>query len=351
MSLQGTIDSFPIIDVLRLLAISSKPGRFVVDGDRGVNELWFVDGNVTGGKSLRGDIASDPESIGVVMFDLLRSTNGSFLFEDSPLPKTTGQSLSVDSLIEHAQVEIDEWSEIVKAVPSMQHHVALEVELGSDTVTLDRRMWEGVLTVGLGASVDTIGTRLGSAELTTLRLVRDLLDLGLVTLSEPALDSSTIRSFGDIVADAPGAGFEDLLAEVGEPPAVGDTTSVRLFSKTDGPVPTIKVDPQAQWTLDQQPRWRETESAEVAGHATLDEILDRIEPTGEIAAEDLARQMSLMSPRAARALASANEHGATTDTERDRLSGHVGWNADRDDEVWNWVQSDADELGTDRFDG
>ena len=89
----------------------------------------------------------------------------------------------------------------------------------------------------------------------------------------------------------------------------------------------------------------------MTGHATLDEILDRIEPTGEIAAEDLARQMSLMSPRAARALASANEHGATADTERDRLSGHVGWNDDRDDEVWNWVQSDADELGTERFDG
>ena len=35
MALQGNIDSFSVVDVLRLLASSTKSGRLVVDGDRG----------------------------------------------------------------------------------------------------------------------------------------------------------------------------------------------------------------------------------------------------------------------------------------------------------------------------
>ena len=41
MALQGTIDSFVLVDVMRLLGSSSKSGRLIVNGDRGSANLWF----------------------------------------------------------------------------------------------------------------------------------------------------------------------------------------------------------------------------------------------------------------------------------------------------------------------
>ena len=49
MALQGTIDAFPVVDVLQLLAGSRKTGRLIVEGDRSTAQLFVVDGSATGG--------------------------------------------------------------------------------------------------------------------------------------------------------------------------------------------------------------------------------------------------------------------------------------------------------------
>ena len=68
MALQGTIDSFAMADVLRLLGSSAKSGRLIVNGDRGTANLWLVAGQIVGGGSptqLSDDIVD-------VVFDILR---------------------------------------------------------------------------------------------------------------------------------------------------------------------------------------------------------------------------------------------------------------------------------------
>ena len=49
MALQGTLDTFALADVLRLLAATTKTGRLQIDGDRGVGSIWLVDGAVVAG--------------------------------------------------------------------------------------------------------------------------------------------------------------------------------------------------------------------------------------------------------------------------------------------------------------
>ena len=49
MALQGTIDAFPLTDVLQLLSSASKSGRLLLEGDRGRAELWIEEGSVIGG--------------------------------------------------------------------------------------------------------------------------------------------------------------------------------------------------------------------------------------------------------------------------------------------------------------
>jgi len=48
VALQGTLDTFALPDVLRLLASTKKTGRLLVTGSRGSGSVWVDDGSVVG---------------------------------------------------------------------------------------------------------------------------------------------------------------------------------------------------------------------------------------------------------------------------------------------------------------
>ncbi len=75
MALQGTLDTFALPDVLRLLAATTKTGRLQITGDRGTGEVWLDHGSVVGGTAQ----ALTPTTADVV-FELLRQGQGSFEF-------------------------------------------------------------------------------------------------------------------------------------------------------------------------------------------------------------------------------------------------------------------------------
>ena len=93
MALQGTIDAFPVVDVLNLLAGSHKTGRLIVEGDRSTAQLFVLDGAVTGG----GVQGIDEAPLADVVAELLRYSEGSFLFEPgtlAPAPQEPGDLIS-----------------------------------------------------------------------------------------------------------------------------------------------------------------------------------------------------------------------------------------------------------------
>ena len=94
MALQGTIDAFPVVDVLNLLAGSHKTGRLIVEGDRSTAQLFVLDGAVTGG----GVQGIDEAPLADVVAELLRYSEGSFLFEPgtlAPAPQEPGDLISL----------------------------------------------------------------------------------------------------------------------------------------------------------------------------------------------------------------------------------------------------------------
>ena len=49
MALQGSLDTFALPDVLRLLAATAKTGRLRIEGDGGRGNVWLRDGTVPSG--------------------------------------------------------------------------------------------------------------------------------------------------------------------------------------------------------------------------------------------------------------------------------------------------------------
>src|SRR3954451_14770572 len=78
VALQGTLDTFALPDVLRLLASTKKTGRLRVSGNRGTGSVWVDGGGVTGAEAT--GVGDAPPSSDV-LFELLRYGDGSFTFE------------------------------------------------------------------------------------------------------------------------------------------------------------------------------------------------------------------------------------------------------------------------------
>jgi hypothetical protein len=215
VALQGTIDSFALSDVLRLLNASGKTGRLIVNGDRGSASLWMVNGQLVGG-STSGEPHA-PEIVDVV-FDVLRFGQGSFIFENDAVCPNPSDPMLIIPALEQAEAALAEWLEIVRVVPSLDSMVTLAIELPHPEVVVDQACWTSIVAVGSGVTVIDLGARLGLGELPVCRLVRALVSAGFVAVGpavepqpdpEPAPEPVSQVEYQPEVADEPVSTVDD----------------------------------------------------------------------------------------------------------------------------------------------
>jgi hypothetical protein len=182
VALQGTLETFALADVLRLLASTRKTGVLRIDGDRGTGELTVVDGAV-GAATATG--APRAEHTSEVLFELLRYRDGSFVFDtDAAAAERVDRSDDVAQALAAAEEQLQEWRAIEAVVPSPTRLVVLIGERDGADITLSADQWRGVVALGDGCSTLTLSERLGLSELPATRLVRDLVELGAARVSD-----------------------------------------------------------------------------------------------------------------------------------------------------------------------
>ena len=177
MSLQGTLETIPLSDVLSLLAATKKTGELRVTGPRGDGRLWLAAGEVVEAAVPRAATPVD------AVFELLRLTAGTFAFEGGATAPKPGDPAPVAALLSEAQARLDVWRSIEAVVPSTASLVSLAGELSSDDVTVSRQQWRHLVAVAAGGDVHGVMERLGVGEFDACRAVKDLVDAGLVTVA------------------------------------------------------------------------------------------------------------------------------------------------------------------------
>jgi hypothetical protein len=182
LALQGTLDTFSLPDVLRLLATTSKTGRLRIEGDRGRGSVWLSDGGVVDADA---DRTSDGTAVDEVVFELLRFGSGSFAFDGNEIHTGGGEAHDVESVLRRANALLSEWSELESVVPSLGHEVTLATDLSADEVTIDADRWRSLVAIGAGRTVGDLAGVLGLTELGVSRAVRDLVDLGVADVAAP----------------------------------------------------------------------------------------------------------------------------------------------------------------------
>jgi hypothetical protein len=183
VALQGTLDTFALPDVLRLLAATKKTGRLRLSGERGSGSLWVNAGAVSAIEATHAPHAVEPVD---ALFELLRFDHGSFTFDADAVHDEPGPAADVEELLQAAEALLAEWRQIESVVPSLDAWVTLRRELTGPEVTIDQARWTTLVAVGGGATVRRMADDLCLAELPVSRAVRDLAELGVVDIAPAA---------------------------------------------------------------------------------------------------------------------------------------------------------------------
>ena len=100
MALQGTIDTFELTEVVRLLAAGSKTGVLRLEGSRGSGRIWVTGGKVTATKV---DHAPRAGTHAEALFELLRFEDGSFTFISDELADAEGEPADPEEVLDAAE--------------------------------------------------------------------------------------------------------------------------------------------------------------------------------------------------------------------------------------------------------
>lgn len=225
MSLQGTLDTFALPDVLRLLASTRKTGHLRLEGSRGTGGVWFAGGAVAAiDAPTTGSPVPAPPS-GDALCDLLRSPDGAFSFEAGTSSPVAAEPSDLGDLLAEAEGLLVEWRALTAVVPSLECSLALRPELEGESTTVSAAHWRLLVALGGGTTVGQLGASLDLGELAVSRAVNGLVESGLVVVG-PAPAGTVAPAPEPVAAEVP---FEDLFEldvvdEVEEPDGLDEDT-------------------------------------------------------------------------------------------------------------------------------
>jgi hypothetical protein len=320
VALQGTIETFALPDVLRLLASTKKTGHLQLDGSRGSGSIWVESGTIVGGEASGAPHAGGADE---VLFEMLRFKEGDFVFDGETDIQMKHAPIEVEPALETAERMLDEWKSIETVVPSLDHQVVLAPALKADEITISADRWKTIVAVAGGTTVGSLGNSLELGELPVSRNVKELVELGLVTVDEPG--SSSFSS-------APAPPPPPVAEKVEEPapvisltpppaPASAGTDSIEDDDVFDPNALVIEEpDVPSMGTVGGSGAASASSSSGSGSGLGASPFDTPVESDPSDAAE-IARQLANLSPKAAKAVAAAAK--ATTPEERERALAEV----------------------------
>jgi hypothetical protein len=333
VALQGTLDTFALPDVLRLLATTRKTGQLRITGERGTGSVWAADGKVVGIEAPDAPTGGEPVD---ALFQLLRFEEGAFTFDAEASPEEPDKPVDVDAVLVKAEALLDEWRSIESVVPSLDAWVTLRKRLPQPDVVISQDQWTTLVAVGGGATVRRIADELSLGELPISRAVKELVELSLVEVADAA-PANAIHARPAPTTTAAPAGRPLLAGAEPEAPRTPSGTRSRR-SRAAAPVP---AEPEVFVPLDlpgqgSSPSYDEPEAeAAVLEPMEVDDLAaafpglaNRVAASVDVEdEEEVAKQLATLSPRAANAIRAAAE--ATTDEEREAALGAVEDDSDQ----------------------
>lgn len=204
MSLEGTLETIALPDVLALLSVTAKTGELRIEAGGGVGSVWFDAGQLAG-----FDVGSHKTPVDAV-FALLRLREGGFKFYTGTTPANAMAPQDVAPLLDEAENRLMQWAGIAAAVPSLYCDLSLQ-ESVEGTVMLRPDQWSLVAAIGGGRKVLEVLDQRGLGEFDGCKAMKELVDLRLVKVA-----GTDVVPAPEVVLNAPVAQTADLSEDAGD---------------------------------------------------------------------------------------------------------------------------------------
>ncbi len=187
MSLQGTLRTLGITEVLEFLADRSATGRLDITADSGSATYWMLRGEVA-----EVDYEFERES-GVdaaeSTYYALSELDGTFFFDEGEAPEHGTPTESVADVLGRTADTAEGWSLVEEQIPTPQHQLIRSDALDG-SVTIEPAWWRALDAIGSGCSSRALAESLGMRALAASTMAADMARVGLIVVDEPVADDA-----------------------------------------------------------------------------------------------------------------------------------------------------------------
>lgn len=198
MAFQGSLKELPLPDIIQLVSVSGKTGKFTLtrDADRGF--IYLKNGQMV--HSFVGDLVGEE-----AIYSLAIWNQGEFQFSPGEEPDRQTISKSNTNLLMEAARRLDEWRVLSKKIPSVDHVPDLLArENRHEQVTLNPQEWMLITKIDGQRSITEIGRSLNMSSFDVAKILYGMITGELVSLK---------KKF-DAVSDAENGELVDLAARI-----------------------------------------------------------------------------------------------------------------------------------------
>jgi hypothetical protein len=178
MAFQGSLKELPLPDIIQLVSVSGKTGKFTLtrDADRGF--IYLKNGQMV--HAVVGDLIGEE-----AIYSLAIWNQGEFQFTPGDEPDRQTITKSNTNLLMEAARRLDEWRVLSKKIPSVDHVPELLArENRHEQVTLNPQEWMLITRIDGNRSITEIGRTLNISSFEVAKILYGMITAELVQLKK-----------------------------------------------------------------------------------------------------------------------------------------------------------------------
>jgi acid stress-induced BolA-like protein IbaG/YrbA len=192
MAFQGSLKELPLPDIIQLVSVSGKTGKFSLTRDNDRGSIFLKNGQMV--HASVGDLIGEE-----AVYALSIWNHGDFLF--SPGEEADRQTItkSNTNLLMEAARRLDEWRVLSKKVPSVDHVPELLMrENRHEQITLNAQEWMLITKIDGRRSISDLGKILNISSFDVAKILYGMITSELVTLKKKR-ERAADEANGDLV--------------------------------------------------------------------------------------------------------------------------------------------------------
>ena len=220
MSLQGTLSTLGITEVLEFMADREFSGQLDITTESGTASYLLIDGEVGMAEFdfLRGSGTDAAEATYYVLAEL----DGDFFFEPQEVT-AEDDCENVDDLLGRSAGIADKWANVEAEIPSTSHLLVRNSQLDT-SVTIEPGWWQVLEVLGTGRTTMQLSKELDLGILESSEQALSMVDAGLLVVTdEVATQDVATQDVANTTVAADTFGGEDAVAPTGEQAAFENT--------------------------------------------------------------------------------------------------------------------------------